>query len=119
MRKTARPVVWEPWRVQLPSGPPDPIARKINLILSNFANSQSISSADFGLDADSPIDPPGTNLCESAQSADPILRDERSEKHSSNGQTSASFLRPFAASRETFKPQLGIERMGPHEGTKD
>ena len=94
------------------------VVRKINLLLSNFTNPQSISSADFGMNADSRIDPPITNLRPSAQSADSILRDDRSEKQSSNGHISASFLRAFAASRETFMPRLGIERMGPREGTK-
>ncbi len=54
---------------------PLPNDRRINFHPGTFTHSQSISSADFGMNADFGIEPPGANLRESAPSADFIFRD--------------------------------------------
>ena len=73
----------------------------------SFTKSRSISSTDYGMDADSSIDPPGTNLPQSSPSADSILRYDRSGKQSNLRYPSwlpPSRLRGFA--RDIHGPAL-------------
>lgn len=83
---------------------PLPTDRRINFHPGTFTHSQSSSSADFGMDPDSRIDPPGTNLCESAPSADSFS--EMNDRKST--QTRGKPQRPsFAPSR------LRVRHSGP------